>query len=239
MTTAMPLGSRVTTAPATIDHIYRAGVAGARCWARNHRGHVRELPMVRWIGGPGMPALDRLADAYVLAQCSSRPTLDVGCGPGRLTASLQDRELPALGVDSCATAVELTRSRGGAAIHRDVFTPLPAEGCWQQVLLIDGNIGVGGAPTTVLKRVAKLLAPDGVIIAELDALATALVRETLRWETHGHVSQWFPWARVGAAALGEVAHAAGLLVSSIVNIHGRVIAVLAPDRRVGVRGEYG
>lgn len=186
--------------------------------------------MTRWIGGPSMSARDRLADEYVLAQCSPRPTLDVGCGPGRITASLQDRNLPALGVDNCAAAVELTRLRGGAAIRRDVFAPLPAEGCWQQVLLIDGNIGVGGAPATILLRLARLLAPGGIIVAEVDGPTTSPNREMLRWETDDHVSHWFPWARVGATALGEVANAAGLLIRSVVDIQGRIIAVLAADR---------
>lgn len=185
--------------------------------------------MTRWIGGPDITPHDRLADQYVLAHCTSGPTLDVGCGPGRFTAALQNRSLPALGVDSCATAVELTRSRGGAAIRRDVFAPLPAERCWQQVLLIDGNIGVGGAPATMLRRVAKLLAPQGIVIAEIDAPPTPLSREMVRWETGDHVSQWFPWARVGAVALGEIADAAGLLIRSVVDIHGRVIAILTGE----------
>jgi hypothetical protein len=51
--------------------------------------------------------------------------------------------MPVLGVDSSATAVEMTRRRGGTAICRDLFAPLPAEGSWEQILLTDGNIGIG------------------------------------------------------------------------------------------------
>src|SRR5271163_136718 len=119
----------------TVDLIYRAAVGGARCWARNHRGQVRELPMSRWIGGTGGAHHDRQADEHVLRLCSRRPTLDLGCGPGRFTASLQRRGWAALGVDTCRTAVELTRRRGGTAIHADLFGPLPASGCWDQILL--------------------------------------------------------------------------------------------------------
>ena len=32
--------------------IYRSAAAGDSCWARNHHGHRRELPMARWMGGP-------------------------------------------------------------------------------------------------------------------------------------------------------------------------------------------
>jgi SAM-dependent methyltransferase len=211
----------------TVDPIYRAGVSGALCWARNHRGHVRELPMTRWIGGPDAANHDRLADAQVLGYCSQRPTLDLGCGPGRFTASLQQRGFPALGVDMSRAAVELTRERGGAAIHADLFAPLPAEGCWEQILLADGNIGIGGDPVRTLGRAADLLAPGGIVIAEIDPTTTAVCHELLRWETEHHVGQWFPWSRVNVAVLGDIAVAAGFVVTNIVDIQARVIAVLS------------
>ena len=210
----------------TVDVIYRAGATGAACWARNHSGHLRELPMTRWIGGPYTTHHDRLADEHVLKHCSGRPTLDLGCGPGRFTASLQHRGSAALGVDTSRTAVELTRQRGGTAIRADLFATLPAEGCWEQILLTDGNIGIGGDPVRTLGRAADLLAPGGIVIAEIDSPTIKVRHEILRWETEHHVGQWFPWSRVNAAALGDIAVAAGFVVTSIVDIHGRVIAVL-------------
>jgi SAM-dependent methyltransferase len=208
------------------DLIYLSAAAGGPCWARNHRGHRRELPMARWLGGPETTPQDRLADEHVLGRCSSRPTLDVGCGPGRFTASLQGRGLPALGVDSSAAAVEMTRRRGGAAIRRDLFAPLPAEGSWEQILLTDGNIGIGGNPVRTLRRAADLLANGGIAIVEIDSPATVLCYEMLRWETDQHLGHWFPWSRVGVGALGDIAHTAGFLVTHVVDFHDRVIAVL-------------
>jgi trans-aconitate methyltransferase len=52
--------------------------------------------MARWIGGPHASHRDRLADGHVLRHCSGRPTLDLGCGPGRFTASLRERGWAAL-----------------------------------------------------------------------------------------------------------------------------------------------
>lgn len=222
------------TAAGTVDLIYRAGATGALCWARNHRGHVSELPMTRWIGGPDTTPYDRLADEHVLGHCSGRPTLDLGCGPGRFTASLRQRGSAALGVDSSAAAVELTRLRGGTAIRRDLFAPLPAEGCWEQILLTDGNIGIGGDPVQTLRRAAELLAPGGIVIAEIDPPTTAVSLEMLRWETEHQIGRWFPWSRVNAAALGDIAHAAGFLVTNVSDIHARVIAVLTA-REPGVK----
>jgi SAM-dependent methyltransferase len=215
----------------TLELIYRAALGGARCWARNDRGRVRELPMSRWMGGSRTTHRDRFADEHVLRLCSGRPTLDLGCGPGRFTASLQQRGSAALGVDNCRAAVELTRRRGGAAIHADLFGPLPAAGCWDQILLTDGNIGIGGNPVRTLRRAAELLAPGGIVIAEIDLPSVQSGDERLRWETKHHVGQWFPWSRVNAATLDGIAGSAELLTISIVEIHARVIAVLRRQTR--------
>jgi SAM-dependent methyltransferase len=218
----------------SVDLIYRSAAAGSSCWARNQHGHRRELPMARWMGGPETTPQDRLADEHVLGHCSSRPTLELGCGPGRFIASLQQRGWPALGVDSSAAAVEMTCRRGGTAIRRDLFAPLPAEGSWEQILLTDGNIGIGGNPVRTLRRAADLLAQSGIVIVEIDPPATAFCYELLRWETDQHLGHWFPWSRMGAGALGVIAHAAGFIVSHIVEIHGRVIAVLTAEDCGGV-----
>jgi SAM-dependent methyltransferase len=221
----------VAAASRSADLIYQSAAAGASCWARNHHGHRRDLPIARWMGGPAATPQDRLADEHVLRQCSARPTLDVGCGPGRFTASLQHRGLPALGVDSSAAAVEMTRRRGGAAMRRDLFGALPAEGSWEQILFTDGNIGIGGNPVRTLRRAADLLAPGGTVIVETDSPATVVWYEMLRWETEQHLGHWFPWSRVGAGALSDIAHAAGFLVTHVVDIHDRMIAVLAAAAR--------
>jgi SAM-dependent methyltransferase len=208
------------------DLIFRSAASGGSCWSRNHLGDRRELPVARWMGGVETTPQDRLADEHLLGHCSSRPTLDLGCGPGRFAASLQERGLPALGVDSSAVAVEITRRRGGIAIHRDLFAPLPAEGSWAQVLLADGNIGIGGNPVQTLRRAASLLARGGIVVVELDSPETPSCYEWLRWETEHHLGQWFPWSRVGAGALGDIATAAGFCVTQVISIHNRVIAVL-------------
>lgn len=229
----MTADARESATARSADLIYRSAAAGGSCWARNHHGHRRELPMARWMGGPETTPQDRVADEHVLGHCSSRPTLDVGCGPGRFIASLQQRGLPALGVDSSAAAVEMTRGRGGTAIRRDLFAPLPAEGSWEQILLTDGNIGIGGNPVRTLRRAADLLANGGIVIVEIDSPATVVCYEMLRWETEQHLGHWFPWSRVGAGALADIALTAGFLVTQVVDIHDRVIAVLTAAARGG------
>ena len=86
----------------------------------------------------------------VLARCVG-PTLDVGCGPGRLTAALAERGQVALGIDVVGDAVGQTLQRGGSALRRSVFDPVPGEGRWRTVLLADGNVGIGGDPVALLR----------------------------------------------------------------------------------------
>ncbi|QOV39665.1 methyltransferase domain-containing protein [Streptomyces ferrugineus] len=152
------------------------------------------------------------ADTRVLHQCTG-PVLDVGCGPGRLVAALADRGMTALGVDVSQAAVALTRRRGGAALQCSVFDPLPREGRWDTVLLMDGNIGIGGDPTALLARLRELLRPGGCLLAEA-APQDVDERLTVRVEdAHGRHGRPFPWARVGTTALLHAADATGWILT--------------------------
>ncbi|GIM89759.1 methyltransferase domain-containing protein [Paractinoplanes toevensis] len=114
---------------------------------------------------------DLPGDETLLARCTG-PTLDVGCGPGRLAGALAHRGCPALGIDVSGTAVRLARRRGASALRRDVFDPLPGTGRWHHLLLADGNIGIGGDPARLLRRCRHLLAPDGRLHVEAAAPGT-------------------------------------------------------------------
>ena len=59
---------------------------------RTADGRAVPLEVSRWCGSPDA------ADEELLRRCRG-PVLDVGCGPGRLTAALTERGIPALGVD--------------------------------------------------------------------------------------------------------------------------------------------
>jgi SAM-dependent methyltransferase len=124
---------------------------GASLVCRDEQGCVRRLPLARWLGRAG--AVDeRVLDRAV------GPVLDVGCGPGRHVSSLARRGVLALGVDVSPVAVRLARARGAKAIERSIFARLPGAGTWGSALVLDGNIGIGGRPDALLRRVADLLA---------------------------------------------------------------------------------
>jgi SAM-dependent methyltransferase len=152
--------------------------------------------------------------------------LDIGCGPGRLVAAAAALGMPALGVDVHPAAVERTKDAGGAVLCRSVFDRLPGEGRWATALLADGNIGIGGDPRALLRRVRKLLAPGGLLLAEA---APCEVEEklTVRVEDgYGHQGGDFPWACLGPAALRAAAMATGWTVTEEWSAYGRRFAAL-------------
>ncbi len=177
------------------------------------------LPMGDWTGSADA------SDMELLQHCVGA-TLDIGCGPGRLSAHLAMLGHDVLGIDVVHEAVLQTRSRGVTAMARDVFDELPREGQWQTALLADGNVGIGGDPVALLSRVRELLHPRGRVVVELAAPGS------------GHHSSWaelhcgdlrsrpFKWSVVGAEAIAELAEEAGFHVSGVHAYERRWCAVL-------------
>lgn len=207
------------------DVLYRQISSGTACWITTEDGYRLRLPIERWLGGDASTWEDRVADEALLKLCEG-PTVDLGCGPGRFTAALADRGIPSLGIDVSATAVEMTVVRGGQAIHGDVFETPTGHDAWTHVLLADGNIGIGGDPLRMLVRARQLLAPNGTVIAEVEAEESGVRHERRRWETRHTVTGWFAWSRVGADAVHALAEAAGLKVRSAADVSDRHLVVL-------------
>jgi SAM-dependent methyltransferase len=188
----------------SIGREFDRGLLGQQCWLELANGDRVDLPVDRWTDGC------ELGDSVLLDACGG-PTLDIGCGPGRLTAALTRRGVMTLGVDSSPTAVRLTQERGAVALRRDVFQPLPGEGRWHHALLADGNIGIGGDPVALLDRTRDLIAPDGDVLVELEPPGHGLRREAVRL-LPGNPGPWFGWAWLGADAVAAVALRAGFRV---------------------------
>jgi SAM-dependent methyltransferase len=190
------------------DSAVSEGLAGERTWLRHADGARNELPVGRWLG-TSLLGSDSEFDRHVADKCHG-PTVDLGCGPGRLVHRLIGNGIAALGVDNSDQAVTMTRAQGGVAIRRSLFDRLPGEGRWRHVLLLDGNIGIGGDPDRVAARAAELVAAGGSIIIELDSDIAGLWRGAARVETETTHGEWFPWARVGVDYASRLAETVGL-----------------------------
>jgi SAM-dependent methyltransferase len=203
------------------------GATATSTWRlRDTTDRVEDLDaeLDRWLGSCGP------ADRSVLARCTGT-TLDVGCGPGRFVAALTGAGVRTLGIDVSEVAVRLTRRRGGAAVLADVFGPVPSEGGWDGVLLLDGNVGIGGDPVHLVRRCAALLAPGGSLLVELGGRGRASGAVRLRLE--GDIERgieggieggdartqeagpWFAWARLSVDDVARVAAAAGVRVAAV------------------------
>jgi SAM-dependent methyltransferase len=198
---------------------FALALRGAPCHVHGLAGLPQPLPLAAWA------AEADLSDDVLLGHCRGT-TLDVGCGPGRLSLQLARRGHPSLGIDVTGAAVEAARARGAMAMVRDVFGPVPAEGRWGTVLLADGNIGIGGEPTDLLARVRDLVAPGGRVVADVAAPGVGLRRRWLRLETPAGLSAPFRWAFVGADAIGFLAGTAGLRLDGLHMHDGRWFSVL-------------
>ncbi|MFI0937389.1 class I SAM-dependent methyltransferase [Streptomyces sp. NPDC021020] len=191
-------GSAATAPPRTAvaDDPYALALlnGGGPLYVRRSGGERLAVAVDRWCAAPDP------ADETLLERCGDL-TLDVGCGPGRLTSALVRRGVLVLGLDIAPHAVARTLADGGAALRRSVFDPLPAEGRWRTVLLADGNIGIGGDPGRLLDRCEQLLGSSGEVLVEVEA-EDIQERFTACFEDgEGASGPVFDWARAGARAV--------------------------------------
>jgi SAM-dependent methyltransferase len=154
------------------------------------------------------------------------PVLDVGCGPGRVLEALSRRRVAALGVDLSPTAVALARRAGAAVLQRSVFDPLPGTARWETVLLLDGNIGIGGDPRRLLRRCAGLARAGGAVVVEVEPPGTGWRSCRARLESDAEAGPWFTWAVVDFDAIGELASAASLAQRDVTRVEDRWMVTL-------------
>jgi len=206
-----------------VAEVFASALRGHVCLILDEDGASGLLPAEAWLR-----EADHVDEA-LLDLCHG-PTLDIGCGPGRMAEALARRGQPVLGIDVVPEAVRLSLGRGAATLLRDVFDAVPGEGRWETALLADGNIGIGGDPVALLERVGGLIARTGHVVVELASPGTGVHTRHVRLETELGRSAPFPWTLVGTDAIAAVAEAAGLRLVAHVRVGARHTAVLEMAR---------
>ena len=208
---------------APFEVVFGHALRGEECFLRSPGRPPVRVPIENWTGG--VDAGDR-----ILVDHCRGATLDVGCGPGRLTAELASRGHVVLGIDVTREAVGRTVRRGVTALRRDVFARVPGEGRWRTALLADGNIGIGGDPAALLARVRQLVDPRGRVVVEVAGPGIATVTLDARLECSCRSTSLFAWAIVGLDDLPRLAARAGLAVQGVDHYASRWSAVLVAPR---------
>jgi SAM-dependent methyltransferase len=175
---------------------------------RTIEGGVLAVPAHRWFQ-PVTAAEQRLLER------ARGPVLDIGCGPARHALALAQHGTVTLGIDISLPALAVAQGRGAPVLQRSIFDRIPGHGRWGTALLVDGNIGIGGEPVALLRRVLALLRFDGRVLVEVDASDTPTSHHTVRLEHDGYASPWFAWAGVGADDLDQLARGSRLRVRDV------------------------
>ena len=164
-----------------------------------------------------------------LVASADGPVLDVGCGPGRFVEALMCSGVHAVGIDAAPAAVAMARTRGVHALPVSVFDRAVPAAAWRTLLLLDGNIGIGGAPARLLKRVRELLAPGGHALVEFEPPGASTRTGVVQFEIAAGMVGWFPWAWVSIDDARSLAGAEGFEVASVETFADRWFARLLPS----------
>ena len=131
-------------------------------------------------GGEAVPAMHREWffpgfeqwdpwDQELLPLVTRGPVLDLGAGAGRAALFLQDRGLQVTAVEASPGAAEVCRRRGVRNLRLGDLSGPPSDRAWAAVLLLCGNLGLGGTwegNRRLLARLAEITTRDAVLVGD-------------------------------------------------------------------------
>ena len=165
----------------------------------------------------------------LLADAVRSPALDLGAGAGRTSLWLQGEGVTVTAVDASPGAVEVCRARGVDDVREGDLNDPPTDRAWRAVLLMCGNLGLGGTRDGIrrlLRRLAAACAPDAVLVGDtVDPGGPPQVGLRLRYRDS--VTPWWQQYNV------PIAEVPSLVVGTGWTLERHVVA--APDHAVLLR----
>lgn len=150
----------------------------------------------------------------LLAMIEEAPVLDLGCGAGRAALWLQERGVEVTAVDSSPGAVEVCRRRGILDARLGDLADPPSDQQWAAVLLLCGNLGLGGSwegNRRLLSRLSQVTRPDALLIAD-SVNYTGEAEVGLRIRYRDQVTPWWRQRNVRADEAAALVAGTGWLV---------------------------
>jgi len=150
-------------------------------------------------------------DQQLLPLIGQGPVLDLGAGAGRASLYLQERGLAVTAVDASPGAVEVCRRRGVTDARLGDVNDPPADQRWAGVLLLCGNLGLGGSwegNRRLLARLSELAAPGAVLVGD-SVTPDGPARVVLRIRYRDLVTPWWPQYNIPAAQIAAMVEGTG------------------------------
>ena len=150
-------------------------------------------------------------DREILPLVRQGPVLDLGAGAGRASLYLQERGLRVAAVDASPGAAEVCRRRGVADVRLGDVNDPPADRPWGGVLLLCGNLGLGGSwegSRRLLARLARLAA-SGAVLAGDSVTPDGPAQVMLRIRYKNLVTPWWPQYNIPASQMAALVAGTG------------------------------
>jgi SAM-dependent methyltransferase len=150
-------------------------------------------------------------DRELLPVIEHGPVLDLGAGAGRAGLYLQERGVPVTAVDVSPGAVDVCRRRGLADARLGDLNDPPADQAWAGMLLLCGNLGLGGSwegNRRLLARLAGLVVPGAVLVGDT-VTPDGPARVVLRIRYREMVTPWWPQYNIPAGEMAALVDGTG------------------------------
>lgn len=102
-----------------------------------------------------------------LGDLTDKIVVDIGCGPGNIFASLQDKPTLLIGIDVAPMSLELAKEQGYIPLLADA-TKLPFVSGFADIVTLNAALHHCEDMAAVLKEAARLVKPGGLIVTDHD-----------------------------------------------------------------------